>query len=384
MLKNILFPLLAATCFISCKQYNTTIEGEIRETGKQKVYLEQVNVDRTLTVDSTRMDKKGKFNFGINVTEPTFYNLRIGNERLTLLAEADKKITFTGTLEGLGNNYWVEGSDASLWIKLLNFQLNSTRKALDSLKKVYETLPKTAEGVIRRQAVIAEWDSVFLKQNRFSNNFILKHAVSPVSYYALYQKIDEQTFVLTPENDLQAYKIVLSSLMALFPESQYTKAISNHYEQIKKDIQTIRMQELIANAENSLPEIELPDATGKSISLSSLRGKYIILDFTVLGTPESASHIRELKEIYNKYRNKGVEVYQVCLDQNKLLWEEYVRHYDIKWKCVRDPEALQSKVALRWNIQTLPANYIINPKYDIAGKNLYGRRLDDRLQDIIK
>lgn len=384
MFKNILFPVLAVVCFVSCKQYNTTIEGEIRDAGKQKVYLEQVNVDRILTTDSTRTDKKGKFSFGISVNEPIFYNLRVGNERITLLAEPDKKIVLNGALEGLGNNYWVEGSEGSLWIKLLNFQLNSTKTALDSLKKVYESLPETEAYASRRNAVAAEWDSVFLKQNRFSNDFILKHAVSPASYYALYQKIDDHTFVLTPESDLQAYKIVISSMTAMYPELQYTKALSNHYEQIRKNIQALKMRELIVNSENSLPEIELPDAGGKNISLSSLKGKYIILDFTILGTPESAAYIQELKGIYNKYRNKGVEIYQVCLDQNKLLWEEYVRRYDIKWKCVRDPQALRSNVALNWNIQTLPANYIINPQYDIAGKNLYGRRLDDRLQDIIK
>lgn len=385
MIKNIFLVLMAVTVLISCKSHNVEIKGEIKEASKQKVYLEQLNVDKIILVDSTQTDKKGRFGLKMTVTGPTFYNIRIGQkENMTVLAEPDKKIELSGTFSNLSNNYWVDGSEGSLWIKLLNFQLQGTKTALDSLRKIYETLPEEESYKLQRAEIAAEWDSVFMKQFRFSKDFILKHAISPASYYALYQKIDKDNFVLTPETDLQSFKIVASSMMAMYPESQYTKALLAHYEQIKKNIQALKVRELIVHSENSLPAIDLPDVNGKNITLESLKGKYIILDFMVLGTPESSSYINELKNVYKKYRSKGVEIYQVCLDQNKLLWEEYVRRYDIPWKCVRDPQALKSNVAQNWNIQSIPANYIINPQFDIVGKNLYGQRLEDRLHDIVK
>ena len=94
--------------------------------------------------------------------------------------------------------------------------------------------------------------------------------------------------------------------------------------------------------------------------------------------------MKSLKNIYNQFKGKGLEIYQVCLDPNKLLWEELVRKYDIKWVCVRDGEGLKSPAATVWNIQNIPANYIINKKYEIAGKNLTGQRLEERLKDVIK
>lgn len=385
MVKNIFLIASLAFLFGACHRHNVEIKGEIKEAEKQKVYLEQLNVDKSFIVDSTQTDRKGRFDFKFSVTEPTFYAIRVGKtESVVLLAEPDKTISLNGALDRLNQNYWVEGSEGSLWLKLLTFQLNQTKNTLDSLEKTYQDLPgeKAYDG--QRETLAVEWDSVFNKQISFSRNFILQHAISPASYYALYQKIDNDHFVLSPDTEHQSYRIVASSMKAMYPESQYTKALLAHYDQINKNLQARKMRELIVNAENNLPPIKLPDIEGDSISLHSLRGKYILLDFCVLGTTESENYIRELKKIYQKYHPKGVEIYQVCLDPNKLLWEECVRRYGIKWICVRDAQALHSQVARTWNIQNVPANYIIDKKFDIVGKNLNGQRLEDRLNDILK
>ena len=305
MIKHIFGAAIVIFLLASCQSHNVEIKGTIKEADKQKVYLEQLNVDKTVVSDSAKTNRKGEFSFKINVTEPTFYNIRVGQkEHITLLAEPDKKIELSGTYNNLSNNYWVEGSaeeistigkegsEGSQWIKLLNFQLNRTQRALDSLRKIYEALPDEKANLAQRTAIAAEWDSVFMKQFRFSKDFIIKHAVSPASYYALYQTIGKDNFILTPENDLQSYKIVASSMMAMYPESQYTKALLAHYEQIKKNIQAMKMRELIVNSENDLPAIDLPDINGTNISLKSLKGKFIILDFIVLDSGKSGSYQR--------------------------------------------------------------------------------------------
>ena len=285
-------------------------------------------------------------------------------------------------VEGLEQNYWVDGSENSLWIKLLNFQLNNTLTAMDSLQETFKAIPE--DHAAKRAEVAHAWDSVVNKQINFSKEFILKHAVSPASYYALYQKFNDNSFILDPIEDLHSYKIVASSLKAMYPESQYTKAILQHLDQISNSIQNERIRRIIDNADSNLPAISLPNASGDTIALSDLRGKYIILDFNVLGAKESEGYTQELKKVYNKFRNRGVEIYQVCLDNNQLLWSRLVKQYGITWQCVRDPQGLQSRVAQTWNVQTVPANYIINPKFEIVGKNLTGARLEERLNDLMK
>lgn len=386
MIKNIVsaIAILLAMCACTSKN-NVKITGEIKDAGKQQVFLEQLNVDNTVVIDSTESDKNGRFTFKTAVTLPTFFNVKVGpRESVTFIAEPDAHIEISGTYKGLSHNYWVDGSENSLWVKLLNYQLNNTLVAMDSLNKAYRALPADPGYNDQRRQISASWDSIVNRQIDFSKDFILKHAISPASYYALYQKFDNENFILTPEEDLHSYKVVASSLKAMFPESQYTKAILKHLDQISKQMQSAKLRQLIANTESSLPAIQLPNIKGDTIALSSMTGKLVILDFTVLGTKDGATYIRDLKNIYNKFRNRNVQIYQVCLDENRLIWENLVNKYDIPWTCVWDSDGLKSRAAKMWNIQTIPANYIIDKQTGIVGKNLTDRRLEDRLNDLLK
>lgn len=384
--KKILLSVLAIVTLFSCsRKEQMKISGDIQNASKQKVYLEQLNVDQSVVVDSTETNRKGQFSFKREVTTPTFYNVRIGkNAFVTLLGEPDMHIQLKGNLEDLNNNYWVDGSEGSLWLKMLNYQLNRTRQTMDSLRNAYNALPEGKAYDSIRVHLETEWDTITGRQIKFSKDFILKHAVSPASYYALYQKFDNDNFILTPETNLHSYKIVASALKAMFPESQYTKAILKHLDLIKKNDNILRLQQLIANSETTLPEIKLPNSEGDTIALSSLKGKFVVLDFSVLGGADGRAYAAEMKKVYDKFRNRGVRIYQVCLDQNRLAWQRLVKQYGITWDCVWDADALQSRIARRWNIRTVPANFIINPKYEIVGKDLTGRRLEDRLNDLLK
>ncbi len=290
-------------------------------------------------------------------------------------------MVLSGTLKNFSQNYWVEGSDHALWIKLLNFQLQLTQKAIDSLQQKFHALPQEVARIPERMQILTAWDSVIKKQKEFSRDFILKHAVSPAAYYALYQKFNNNTFILQPEEDFQSFKTVASSLKAMYPESQYTKSILNHLNQIVKNKQNEQIRQLIANSENTLPGIKLPNTDGDTISLASLKGKYIILDFSILNAQGCKSYIEHLKKVQQRYKNKGVRIYQVCLDQDAAIWKNLVKKYGIDWVCVNDPKGYYAK---HWNVQEIPANYIINPSFEIVGKNLQGQRLEERLNDLLK
>lgn len=377
-----LFVILIASC---SKKTNVEINGAIKEAANTKVYLEQINVDTKQIIDSTKINKKGEFKFKINVELPTFYTLKFSNkEQVTLIASPEEKIELSGTLEDIKNNYWVDGSENSLWIKLLNFQINRTTTLTDSLKKAYQAIPEGPLYEAKRQEYATAWEEAINKQVNFTQDFIMKHATSPASYYALYQKIDENMGVMDEINDLHYYKIVASSMSALYPESQYTSAIMNHLKQISKAIRNQHVANVIQNTEASLPEINLPDVNGNRISLRSTKAKFIVLDFGLITTQESQEYINQMKAVYNKFKNRGVEIYQVCMDKNKLLWEDAVKRNNITWKCVWDEEGLKSRTAAIWNVKNIPANYIINQNNEIVGKNLYGNRLEDRLNDLLK
>lgn len=385
-MRKILLLGLFVVLIVSCgKETNVEITGAIKDAGKTKVYLEQIDVSSRKIVDSTKINKNGDFKFKINVDLPTFYALKFANnEQVTIIASPEEKIEVSGKFNDIKNNYWVDGSENSLWIKLLNFQLDRTLTLTDSLRKSYQALPKEAAYDKQREEYAKAWEEAINKQINFTRDFIIKHATSPASYYALYQKLDGNLGIMDEFEDLHYFKVVASSLTALYPESQYTKAIMNHLKKISQAIRNQQLADVISNTEGSLPDITLPNAEGKPVSLLSLKDKYIVLDFGLITAKESQEYINEMKAIYDKFKKQGVEIYMVCLDKNKLFWEEVIKQNKINWICVWDEAGLQSRAAATWNVKNVPANYIINQKKEIVGKNLYGSRLEDRLNSLLK
>ncbi|MDR2130684.1 MAG: AhpC/TSA family protein [Odoribacteraceae bacterium] len=380
LLTTVLIPLL-----VSCgRETNIIITGEIKEAGKTRVYLERIEVNETRTVDSTRIDPRGRFSFAVHDTLPVFYALRFSNnERVTVVASPGDTLSVSGTLEGIHDNYWVDGSEDALWIKLLDFQMNRTVTTIDSLKRSHDSIP-AGEGFNDQRARIEKaFREALEKQVNFTREFILAHAISPAAYYALYQRITPDLAVMDEVADYQSFKIVASSMNALYPGSPYTVALMNHLKEIAKTIRDRQLLDLINSTEGSLPAVRLPDVKGNLVSLSELKNKLIILDFNLLGARESLERVREMQRVYDKFRARGVEIYQVCLDGNRLLWEELVERLGIKWICTRDENALQSRTAAAWNVKEIPANYIISRQKEIVGKNLYGSRLEERLAELL-
>ena len=103
-IRSSVFVLLALAACTS--KNNVKITGEIKEAENQKVYLEQLNVDQAVIIDSTKTDRYGHFTFKTATSLPTFYNVKIGpKEFITFIAEPEDHIELSGTLNGLSQNY---------------------------------------------------------------------------------------------------------------------------------------------------------------------------------------------------------------------------------------------------------------------------------------
>ena len=108
-MRKILLLGLFVVLIVACgKDTNVEITGSIKDAGKTKVYLEQIDVSSRKVIDSTKINKNGEFSFGINVDLPTFYTLKFANnEQVTIIASPDEKIEVSGTYNDIKNNYWV-------------------------------------------------------------------------------------------------------------------------------------------------------------------------------------------------------------------------------------------------------------------------------------
>lgn len=384
MIRNILLLILIAQVIISCnnEKSNVRIKGFISGGEKNIVYLEDIDNTNHIIIDSFIIKRNNRFKLKTYVDNLKFYNLRIADENIVIMVKPNEKIEIVGKIDNLANNYEVKGSNASKLIQNLDrFRYDITKK-LDSIKKVY--IKTDISKWEKKESLNNEWKELIRKHYNGVIATIEKNISNPGVIYALYSKDYRGKNILSPIANLEIFRKVDSSLSNDFSNSNYAQALKNEIDNSIKTINQITVRNFIENAESQLPNINLPNVKDKYVALNSIKGKYILLDFTVLNNKSSFQHTRNLKSTYGRYKDKGFEIYQVCVDKSKNLWKEIINSMGIKWSCVWDKESLNSRNLAIWNIKNIPSNYIISPKGEIVGKNLFGKRLDERLEQLIK
>ncbi len=130
------------------------------------------------------------------------------------------------------------------------------------------------------------------------------------------------------------------------------------------------------------PEITLPTPDGEMISLSSLRGKYVLIDFWAAWCRPCRAENPNVVRVYNDYGGDKFEILGVSLDKTKNAWTTAIAQDQLPWLHVSDLKFWQSKAAQTYQIRAIPATYLIDPEGNIIAKNLRGASLEAKLKEI--
>ncbi|MDX9770196.1 MAG: TlpA disulfide reductase family protein [Tenuifilaceae bacterium] len=385
ILKLLLIPVTTMVLALSCTDdKQSKIEGKVDgiDTLVQVTLLRQ-DFAKTELLETIKISpKKSTFRFKVGeLTEPTFFQLRFEGRRnqfMVLLLEPAENAAVEVDLKRF-SNYTVSGADESLKTQALTRRLAQTVKTLDSLNVLLGKATAPAE----RQSLNAEYEAAIDRQREFNTQFIWDNPMSRASVMALYQKVSDDRFVFESAEDVQLFKVVASSLIARYPDSDYAKGMLQDIKNQERVIRSHRLQELVQNVQSTLPEIALPNAKGDTVSLSSLRGKVILLDFWASFSQENLLENRELLELYRQYRGRGFEIFQVSLDVEREAWLAAIESAGLPWINVSELDPNGSVAAGMYNVTRLPANYIIDRNFEIAAKNLYGRDLERKIKELL-
>lgn len=374
--------LLAVSLLAGCNNENkVVIKGSFTVPAEGVVYLDQSEVDRNIRVDSA-MIKRGQFKFVTEVTGPEFYQLRFtGNEFVALLVMPGENISLEIGKTPVAMNYTVQGSPGSADIRMLDQQLLVTKTRLDSISNIYNSLSAN-DMDIRGAELQKAYTEVVDAQRKFNIKFVVENISSMSSIQALYQRIDENTYVLYQPRDLQYLKIVSDSLSVRYPVSRHVRALKENVTTELNQMYIDRISSIAMQMPETSSSPELPDINGKMVSVASLKGKYVLVSFWSTTSEESMNQLPVLRSIYNDYHRKGLEIYQISLDPDAERWKNVVRYEEIPWISVREPDPANPVYARLMNITSLPSNLLYDPQGNIINTNLTGRNLLIRMDQL--
>ncbi len=383
-MRKLLFFVLIIILAASCNNDTTTISGKYPGDGHGYIYLKNTDISSTSPVDSAKISKTGNFKFKFVNPEPSFYTLGFdNNEFITVVAEPGDKINIDFKGKRLQNDYKVTGSEESDKIRLLDKKLGKTLIRLDSLRNIYDTIA-VEEGNEEKAAGVEQlYNSVIEEQRKHNIGFILENLSNLSAIKALYQQLDPNTYVLYRQRDLQYLKLVSDSLGSRYPGIKLTTSLMKNLEIEMNNMYINRLSQAVEGAEEVNLDADLEDINGKRIRLSDvIKGHYVLMSFWSAQSKECISNNIQLKQIYQQYHKKGFEVYHVNLDTDESLWKNSVRFDELPWINVREDDPADPVTARIFNITTVPANYLFDMNGDIIGKNLFGRNLKIKLEQI--
>ena len=137
----------------------------------------------------------------------------------------------------------------------------------------------------------------------------------------------------------------------------------------------------ITVTESQLPDISLSNVKGKTVSLSSLKGNYVLLDFTAYKSDFSLQHNEIIKRVYNKYNSKGLVVYQISFDSDTHFWKNV--SIELPWTTVYEPQSIYSNLLKIYNVRELPTAYILNKEGDLIKRVEDFDKLDEYIGQIL-
>lgn len=380
MNKQTLFvSLTAAALLCGCQSSKVKISGRFVGGDTKHIYLEQVSPLAQNVIDSAVLDAEGQYRFQIRgaAATPSLYNIVYNGERIPLLLAGGDRVT-VGSVGSVVRNYTVQGSGESELLRQFYQSFVQGAQRLDNIAMQF-----AREGITKeeRKALVKEYTAEYYRIRREQLRFIIEHKETLAAVYALYQRLPGDTHLFNGDSDVVYYRTVAEALAERYPESPYLQSLR---AEIARMDARIGLTSQITEA--GYPDLDLTDIYGRKIRLSSLAGKVILLDFWSAELGSSNQLNAELKELYRKYAgaDPSFEVYQVAIDSSKPLWITAVQEQQLPWISVSDLRGRASSALGLYNVQKLPANFLIDKEGTIVAKDIYGKSLDEKLSELTR
>ena len=364
--KIIFLALLASIIFSACRtEKRFQIEGTIASSDGETLFFEHRSLTGVVLLDSTVLRENGSFRFRATAPEnPEFYQLRIGNQVAVFAVYGDEKLTINADATDFFHSFTVKDSPSNEHLRRIDILRIQATQAITELEQ------RHAAREIDDEEFVTQIENVLGIYKGQAIDIIMANPASAAAYYALFQRIGNY-LIFDPHcrRDFPMFGAVATSWNLHYPEAMRTRHLYDFamialHTRREAERQAQLLEKIDIEVDANMPDIVLPDATGSNIALSSLKGQVVILDFTLYIADFSPAHNMELYSIYNRFRARGLTIYQISFDSDVHFWHNAAAN--LPWITVRDPHSLQSHLLMMYNVFELPTIFLVDRAGDLV------------------
>jgi peroxiredoxin len=339
------------------------LSGEIAgmDTGK----IEILFMKGESIISDTVQVKNGKFEYSKQLEEPLYMGARI-------LGAPDQVVSFfadPGKLDLIGyrDSMWVSkvtgGPTQALFLQFIE-KYQEVMKPAESLKKAFEAAQQS--------------------QNENEIMRIQQEYISLEDSAKSYQK----SFVFVNRNSILAPYFTLNYLNEPGKEDLLKSIYDTLTPAVKKSYFGLKMSELIGSMSKisigaAAPDFTQNDQDGKPVSLSSLRGQYVLVDFWASWCQPCRQENPNIVNAFNAFKDKGFTILGVSLDQDSAAWKKAIIADKLTWTHVSDLKYWDNAAAKTYGIRSIPASFLLDKEGKIIAKDLRGEALAAKLAELM-